>query len=165
MRAYLAMQTSLASDELAPALDAAARMTKALDAVEPPAAGAVADAWNALAPGLRRHAGHAAAAADLDGVRQAFLPLSNHVLTLLERFGNPLDASLRVAYCPMAVGNQGGRWVQQPGTLRNSYFGAAMLTCGELRQTVEAGQHLPGAAHAPGHVHDHDHGSHGGHIP
>lgn len=154
-RTYLAVQESLARDDAGAAGSAARDLVQALAAANGDAhalPGDVAAAWQALAPGLREHAeavagaADATDAADIRAARAAFEPLSELMVVLLERFGNPLDASLRVAFCPMAADGKGARWVQQEDKVLNSYYGASMRTCGEIRSTVEAGQHLPGRA-------------------
>ena len=148
-RSYLAVQESLAQDDAAAAGRAARDLVQTLDAAKQRARKLpedVAGAWQALAPGLREHAQAAAGGADIEATRAAFEPLSEQMVVLLERFGNPLDASLRVAFCPMAADGKGARWVQQDDEVRNSYYGASMHTCGEIRTTVESGQHLPGRA-------------------
>jgi Cu(I)/Ag(I) efflux system membrane fusion protein len=79
---------------------------------------------------------------------------------LLQVFGNPLDEPVRLAFCPMANSNDGAEWIQAGEVLDNSYFGEAMLSCGEIRATVEPGAHLllaaapaEGGAAAGGHQH------------
>ena len=60
----------------------------------------------------------------------------------------------------MADDNRGARWVQQGETIDNSYFGASMRQCGEIRSEIAPGAFLPGATSAApsrpapaGHVH------------
>lgn len=38
-------------------------------------------------------------------------------------------------YCPMAFQNTGGYWLSDSETIRNPYFGDAMLTCGTVSAT------------------------------
>lgn len=106
---------------------------------QPHAAHAV---WSGIAGELRGHARHVAMADNLADARQGFEPLSEAVIQLLTRFGNPLDDPLQLAFCPMAFGDRGALWVQQSADIANAYFGASMLTCGEVRQEVAPGGFL-----------------------
>lgn len=142
VRAYLEVQAALADDDLAEALQGARNLTGAVEQVGVDSSPAARDAWNEIASGLRTHAGQVATAESLEGARQGFEPLSHGIIRLLTRFGNPLDRPLRLAFCPMASGSEGAVWVQPGSEIDNSYFGATMLTCGEVRQQVDPGGYL-----------------------
>ncbi|MEZ4321807.1 MAG: efflux RND transporter periplasmic adaptor subunit [Myxococcota bacterium] len=156
VRGYLAVQRALAEDDHAAAVEAASSLVPAIEGVTLEKGAA---AWAELAPELRGHAQHVARSPDLEGARAGFEPLSEAVEGLLRTFGNPLDAELHVAFCPMADDNRGARWVQQGQTIDNSYFGASMRQCGEIRSEIAPGGFLPGSAPAAprpapaGHVH------------
>jgi hypothetical protein len=68
----------------------------------------------------------AAAAEDIEGIRSAFVPLSEEVV----RATLPVGYSL--AFCPMANNFQGANWVQKGEDINNPYYGASMQTCGEI---------------------------------
>ena len=163
VEAYLAVQSALADDALAPARSAAARMVDAVRRTKLERPQAVLVVWRELAPLLRAHARHVASASTLEGARTAFEPLSEGIVQLLQRFGNPIDRPLRLAFCPMAVGSEGAFWIQQAEEIDNAYFGASMLTCGEVRQeiapegylrpTIEPPPTTPASAPAKGHRH------------
>ncbi|MEE8348830.1 MAG: hypothetical protein V3R94_04615 [Acidobacteriota bacterium] len=70
----------------------------------------------------------AAAVEDIEGIRRAFVPLSDEVA----KYALPEGHSL--AFCPMANNFQGANWVQKGEDINNPYFGASMLTCGEIVQ-------------------------------
>lgn len=157
LRAYLDVQRALAEDDHPTAVASSETLAAAIE-------GVVLDkgalAWAELAPELRGHAQHVARSSDLEGARAGFEPLSAAAEGLLRTFGNPLEAELHVAFCPMADDNRGARWVQQGETIDNSYFGASMRQCGEIRSEIAPGGFLPGASKAPapraapaGHVH------------
>jgi len=96
--------------------------------------------WRALLQRLAATA-HWPAPANLDAARQAFLPFSTNVVELVQLVRGQAEAfrSLKVYQCPMAP--PPGLWFQAQGPLRNPYYGAKMLTCGnEIR---------PAAAPAP----------------
>jgi Cu(I)/Ag(I) efflux system membrane fusion protein len=70
-------------------------------------------------------------AADLKTARDAFGPLSDAVIAAgnAENWKDVPD--VRVAYCPMVKRS----WVQKEETIRNPYFGASMLSCGEFKKS------------------------------
>ncbi|MEO0599950.1 MAG: efflux RND transporter periplasmic adaptor subunit [Myxococcota bacterium] len=134
LRRYLDVQRGLAEDDHAKAVRSARALQTALDAVALPASSE--DVWTPLAEHLDAHANHVAGSADIEGARAGFEPLSAAIEHLLTTFGNPIDEPVHVAFCSMAKGNQGARWVQTGKTIDNAYFGATMRTCGELRAAV-----------------------------
>ncbi len=154
---YLDVQRALAEDDHAAAVKGARALGDAVAGAT--LTGEAAAAWGEVADPLRSHAMHVAMSGDLEGARGGFEPLSAGIEELLIRFGNPLDAELHVAFCPMAQGDAGARWVQQGTTIDNAYFGASMRTCGEIRSEVSPGAFLPGGpppaprAAPAGHVH------------
>jgi Cu(I)/Ag(I) efflux system membrane fusion protein len=121
---YLALGSALAGDD-EPAARAAARELEA------------AAAPDSSDPRFRDTARAAAGAASVEDLRRAFDALSRLAVAAAELHGSPGPA-LAVAHCPMAFRNQGADWLQAPGDLRNPYFGARMLTCGEIRRTLPA---------------------------
>ena len=148
---YLAVQAALAEDDLAATVSAAAALEAAVaeTALEADAAAP----WAEVAAALQQHTQHVQGADSLEAARAGFEPLSLSVERLLQRFGNPLDEAVQVAFCPMAKGSNGARWVQQGEVIDNAYFGASMRRCGEIRSTVSPGTHLPAppAPAAPAH--------------
>ncbi|MEM9861355.1 MAG: efflux RND transporter periplasmic adaptor subunit [Myxococcota bacterium] len=148
VRAYLDVQTALADDDLSPAKAAASALVQATDGVG--FSGAAENVWQDLAAALRGPALRVARADTLEVAREGFEPLSEALIRLLARFGNPLEDSLRLAYCPMAAGSEGARWVQRGEVVDNAYFGASMLTCGEVRQELSQGAFAREAALASG---------------
>lgn len=160
--AYLEIQERLAADDLPDAKTAATVLGRAVGAFHPTEPREAVAAWEPLSTHLAGHAGHLARAASIEDARGAFEQLSDKLIAALRVFGNPLDDTLRVAFCPMAAGSQGAEWIQRGEAVSNSYFGASMLSCGEIRGTVEghgylgaAPAELPAAAPAQAGGHQH----------
>lgn len=107
VKAYLPIASALAADDLAQAQNAAATLARQ----------AKADGMTAVyRPALAViHAG------DLAAAREAFKSLSNEVTPLVEN-----NKDYVVMHCPMAKAD----WVQTDATVRNPYYGKAMLSCG-----------------------------------
>ena len=68
-------------------------------------------------------------AADLNAARAAFGDLSDAVIAEGTAEGWKDVPDIRIAYCPMVKKS----WVQKEETVRNPYYGTAMLTCGAFR--------------------------------
>jgi membrane fusion protein, copper/silver efflux system len=160
LTAYLEVQKALADDDLDGARKAATEVGAASKATvtAPPEA---VRAWTSIARALREHAAHLATVTSLEAARVAFEPLSESTQEMLRRLGNPLTEPVHLAFCPMAFDGRGATWLQGQEAIHNPYFGHAMRTCGELKETVAPGGHLPSpatpttprAAPAEGHVH------------
>jgi Cu(I)/Ag(I) efflux system membrane fusion protein len=140
--AYLSIQERLGEDDFPAAVAATRALAREVSQFSEPREREAREVWATLAEGFRRHAGQGAQAGDIEAARLVFEQLSLLMVSLLERFGNPLSTPLRLAYCPMVRQNQGASWVQRGQEVDNSYFGASMRRCGEIRATVAPGQHL-----------------------
>jgi Cu(I)/Ag(I) efflux system membrane fusion protein len=77
-------------------------------------------------------------AADIDAARKAFETLSNELIAVVVQFGIPETQQLYRIYCPMAFNNKGADWLQADKEIRNPYFGASMLKCGEVTEEINA---------------------------
>lgn len=81
------------------------------------------------------------ASSDLQGIRDPhFETLSNSMIKAIK--GNPasIQSPLLVMHCPMALGGAGADWLQDAEPLQNPYYGAMMLKCGEIKETVSPTQ-------------------------
>ncbi len=108
---YLSAQTALANDNYPAAQKALQALAKEADEKIQVLAKEVADCE------------------DIDTAREKFSELSKVVANL------PLPEAHVVAFCPMANEGEGASWVQKQGEIRNPYYGAEMLTCGEITKT------------------------------
>ena len=75
---------------------------------------------------------------DIEELRAKFKPLSES-LTALD-----LPQGFAHAFCPMYDAGNGAPWIQRDGPVRNPYYGAVMLTCGN----IDGGAHMD---HTPRH--------------
>jgi len=116
---YLRIQSSLAGDKL--------------DSVKADAAAIAAESARigAEAKTLESAARAVEAAGDLKAAREAFGRLSDALLQYAQRTKSALGADLAIAYCPMVKKS----WVQKGEKIRNPYYGAQMLECGEVKKT------------------------------
>lgn len=89
------------------------------------------------------------AAESLDALRKPhFETLSNAMIAAAKADPNAFEQSLIVMNCPMVYPDRGADWLQSSEPLQNPYFGAMMLKCGDVKETIEANS----AAHQ-GHAH------------
>lgn len=97
------------------------------------------DLWMEMLSGLKDAKTKMANTKDIEEARKHFSMLSFHMLEVTETFGLNKAAVYR-DYCPMAFGDQGAYWLSEQKDITNPYFGASMLTCGEVKQTYLKGQ-------------------------
>ena len=139
---YLDVQEALADSKLEVALAKSLKLVEAIKALDPLDGEVASLAWRKISAALLRDAQQLSQSPSLEQARSQFKFVTAHMKSLLARFGNPLDAKLSLAYCPMAFDNQGGEWLQREVTVNNVYFGDAMRSCGEIRKTLDGGEHL-----------------------
>jgi len=77
-----------------------------------------------------------AAAPDLKARRAAFEPVSDALIALVRSHGIDQLDNLYVVHCPMAFKSAGANWLSTLPTVLNPYYGDAMLTCGNLTDTL-----------------------------
>ncbi|HSR69005.1 MAG TPA: hypothetical protein VLU25_13795 [Acidobacteriota bacterium] len=111
---YAEIQQALAADQLDQAKEAASGLAEITQ-------GEIAEL-----------AAQAAQASQLSELRQTFITLSDKVIEQGGELGN-----YKVAFCPMANDNQGARWLQKEGAIRNPYYGSEMLECGYFPEAAE----------------------------
>lgn len=161
VEAYLEAQAQLANDDFDAARQSLSELAARANEVSPEGSRKAVGEWQRIASKLVGHARHGASSSDAGDLRNAFEHLSMQLSELLRLFGNPLDAPLQLAFCPMAFDSKGAEWIQADGALQNPYYGQAMLRCGEFRATVLPSERLgasiepeaPPPAAAGGHQH------------
>ena len=75
------------------------------------------------------------AASDIDAQRILFSDLSNDMIARVKSTGLN-SGEIYVEYCPMALNDKGTSWLSNEKEIKNPYFGASMLTCGEVKETL-----------------------------
>lgn len=68
---------------------------------------------------------------DIRTARRAFEPFATAVADAAKAAGLHTQGVVRIFQCPMSPVLGTGRWLQTSADLRNPFFGAAMLTCGD----------------------------------
>jgi len=72
---------------------------------------------------------------DINVQREAFSELTMKMGAVLE--GALVDGEVYKLYCPMAFEGKGDYWYANSKEIKNPYFGAKMLNCGRVEETVK----------------------------
>lgn len=75
-------------------------------------------------------------AKDLSAARTHFSSLSAAIIQIAETYQLPQKLVYQ-DYCPMAFNNKGGYWLSEIENIENPYFGASMLSCGEVKKAYQ----------------------------
>ncbi|MCK8480968.1 efflux RND transporter periplasmic adaptor subunit [Psychroserpens algicola] len=91
--------------------------------------------WMSLVKEIQSSATSISKTSDIKAQRDHFKHLSSHLINAVQLFG--VNEKVYVEFCPMADNNNGAYWLSKEEKVINPYFGAAMLTCGEVKQVIE----------------------------
>jgi len=138
--AYRALHAALASDDPDGAERAVAELCGAVSQL---------DAETPATASLRQAAAAFEGADDIDALRRAFGLVSEALEGAVRRAGPGWRTTVYKLHCPMAFDGEGADWLQAGRSVRNPYFGSAMLECGEIVEVITA----PGADPMEGHPH------------
>jgi Cu(I)/Ag(I) efflux system membrane fusion protein len=73
---------------------------------------------------------------DIETARKHFVTLSNQMVMLAKIF-DPTERTLYIQHCPMANQDNGADWLSTEKEIKNPYFGASMLKCGEVKEELK----------------------------
>lgn len=147
VEAYLALHEALSRDDLGKAREAYRALGEKASSFRPQGPEQGMRVWTEFSAGVSQEALQGAKAEDLDAARRLFESVSDRLIQVIRRFGNPLKDPVRFAFCPMAAGSKGAFWLQKASEIENPYFGASMFACGEVRASLGPGQRIvPDAA-------------------
>lgn len=128
---YINLKDALASDNFSDAKKAGSAMQKALFNVNMSLFSDEShEIWMKHNNNLKAALEHMPHFKNIGEVRKAFQSISETMIALTNSF-KPLGQTLYVQHCPMANSNKGANWLSQFKEIKNPYFGASMLKCGE----------------------------------
>ncbi len=85
---------------------------------------------------MKEHAEHIGAnAGNIRHQREHFVMISKDMYDLVKTFA--AGQQIYVDYCPMYNDNKGATWLSETKEIKNPYFGSAMLTCGNVTETMQ----------------------------
>ena len=137
MAAYLETHEALAADKTKEALAAVERTRTALGQID--MAFLTDDAHMKgmqLLENIRKALALVEDSKDLETLRKCFAILSEAMAVLVKDFGLGAERPLYRIRCPMAFEGQGATWLQVDDMVRNPYYGARMLRCGEVIEVI-----------------------------
>jgi membrane fusion protein, copper/silver efflux system len=137
VQAQFALVRALADDDPDAARQAAQAVDQALHAVRGEALeGTTARrTWNERAQTMHAALSALASAPGLDGQREQFEVFSDALTLAVQSFGIAEAGPVFRAMCPMVQGRD-GYWLQDEEVIANPYYGAAMLRCGAIVETL-----------------------------
>ena len=91
--------------------------------------------WMTIQKELKTSANAIEKSSEIAIQRGHFKHLSAHMTSSVELFG--INQKVYSEFCPMADNNKGAYWLSLEKEIRNPYYGEAMLTCGEVKATLE----------------------------
>ncbi|MEM1405156.1 MAG: efflux RND transporter periplasmic adaptor subunit [Bacteroidota bacterium] len=134
---YLKVKDALVNDNLSEAQEAAIQFKSDLDKINMSLfTGQSHQVWMEYSSQAKQSIQHAAHFQDIKEMRKAFQSLSNAMIGLAKAF-DPIDETMYIQHCPMADSNKGADWLSLSNEIRNPYFGADMLTCGEVTEELK----------------------------
>ncbi len=134
---YLEMHKALAADKTDEALAALAKIRTAFARVDMALLkGDVHMTWMHAQENIQKALALMEASKDMDDLREGFAMLSKVMAVLAKDFGLGSDSPLYHMRCPMAFQGQGATWLQPDKEVRNPYYGAQMLSCGEVLEVI-----------------------------
>lgn len=136
---YLATKDALVASDTTQANAKVSTLLEAIAKVDTTALLAeVQQKWLTQQQSLEKAARQVQNAQGLEAKRTAFEDLSASMYQLVTDFGT--TATLYKQYCPMAFNDKGAYWLSAQSEIKNPYFGDAMLTCGEVQETLTFAQ-------------------------
>jgi len=136
--AYMAIRDALSRDRFDEAKRAATDFAKAMRKPDMTLlSGEDHIAWMKETPALAAQSGGIASAAAIDGARTSFGALSESMIRVARRFGAPGEKPVYLFHCDMAFKGKGADWLQTVKETGNPFFGSAMFSCGELKETID----------------------------
>jgi len=133
-KAYQDEHAALAGDDLDGARAAHRGLTEALGGIDMSLLDQPAHmAWMKYSANLEKAAAEADGVDDIEALRKSFALLSEEMRSTLATFG---VSPVVILHCPMAFNSRGASWLQADEAVRNPYFGAAMLKCGDVTGTL-----------------------------
>ena len=90
--------------------------------------------WTKVLPELQQDAEHISETNDTGHQRDHFITLSKNVYELQKVVKT--ETPIYYQHCPMANKGKGANWLSKEKTVKNPYYGAQMLTCGKVVETI-----------------------------
>ena len=134
---YLQLKDALVNDDFESSIDNAKQVKKDIDGISMSLfQGDAHQIWMKVGMPLNELISEISGAENIETARIPFKPLSEHMINLAQVF-NPMEKPLFIQHCPMADDFKGADWLSTEENIMNPYYGASMLTCGEVKDTIQ----------------------------
>lgn len=136
---YFDVQMALAADDLPKAIAAYRKLVDITSNIDMSLfKGESHTQWMDYSKDIVAYGNKGAKAADLTASRDVFYYLSKVMIKMQQTLGHGDARDYYLTFCPMARDNSGAFWLQTVDTVYNSFYGASMLRCGEIRDHYSA---------------------------
>jgi Cu(I)/Ag(I) efflux system membrane fusion protein len=134
---YLLLKDALVGDDFEKAKSLSMSLIKKINAVDMKVfKGEAHDVWMKTNSKLIKSLNSMQSAGNIGALRAQFHIVSDQFILLAETFG-ATDEKLFVIHCPMANENKGSDWISNNKEVKNPYFGAEMISCGEVIKVLK----------------------------
>ena len=134
---YLRLKDALVNDEFENSVVEAKKLKETLDGISMSLfEGDAHNLWMHESMPLKALIEEIARAKTIDATRKLFKPFSMHMINIAKAF-DPMEKPLFIQHCPMADDFKGADWLSKEDNIMNPYYGASMLTCGEVTDTIQ----------------------------
>jgi Cu(I)/Ag(I) efflux system membrane fusion protein len=128
---------ALAGDDHGGAVKAARRLEAKIESVD---GGQFSESghkrWIDVSEAMAAGALGVAESGDIASARDGFYFLSRAAIGMHQSFGHAEKGDYYLTFCPMARNNAGAYWLQTENVVWNSFYGASMLRCGEIKKSL-----------------------------
>lgn len=136
MNNYFEVKNALVSDNSKGASEAAAKLSTSIKSLDKSYFAADQKAsFDEVETSLKSSADAIAGSSDIKAQREQFITLSDAAYAIAKDFG--AGKVVYREFCPMARDNNGAYWVSESKKVKNPYFGAEMLECGEVKEVIQ----------------------------
>ncbi len=94
------------------------------------------DHWMATVKKLSESLDRMKTSIDIEQQRLAYADFSDALYNAIKMFGTTGE-TIYYQFCPMARKGGGAYWLSATKEIKNPYYGDAMLTCGETKETLK----------------------------
>lgn len=93
------------------------------------------EVWGRVSPNLEKSSKAISDSKEIEAQRESFLLLSKNMYNLIKVYKD--DSPTYYQFCPMANDGKGANWLSKEKEVLNPYYGASMLKCGKVVETLE----------------------------
>ncbi|MCF6132763.1 DUF3347 domain-containing protein [Flavobacterium wongokense] len=91
--------------------------------------------WMKVLNTIKEDAEHISDTKDVKHQRDHFATLSKDMYTLIK--ASRYETPVYFQFCPMFNDGKGANWLSKEAAVKNPYYGAAMLSCGKIVETIK----------------------------